>query len=214
MTPLTIPGMPTRKRVITYIDGFNLYFGLKSKGWRRYFWLNLLALSQQLVRPENDLCGVKYFTSRISRPAAKQARQSAYIDAIGTLDKTAIFFGQYQPDPRACLNCNTVFRLESEKMTDVNIAVEMLTDAFDDAFDIALLVSGDSDLCAPVTRIHEKFPSKEVVVAFPPGRVSKELQGICRANFVIGRARFASSQFPDRIEMPNGHILSRPPKWA
>ncbi len=27
-------------RVIVYIDGFNLYFGLKSKGWRRYFWLN------------------------------------------------------------------------------------------------------------------------------------------------------------------------------
>jgi len=31
-------------RVITYIDGFNLYFGLKSKDWQRYYWLNLQLL--------------------------------------------------------------------------------------------------------------------------------------------------------------------------
>jgi len=32
-------------RVIAYVDGFNLYFGLKSKGWRRYYWLNPRALA-------------------------------------------------------------------------------------------------------------------------------------------------------------------------
>ena len=32
------------ERVNAYIDGFNLYFGLKSKGWRRYYWLDLRAL--------------------------------------------------------------------------------------------------------------------------------------------------------------------------
>ena len=31
-------------RVIVYIDGFNLYFALRSKGWRKYYWLDL-ALS-------------------------------------------------------------------------------------------------------------------------------------------------------------------------
>lgn len=24
---------------ICYIDGFNLYHGLRSKGWRKYYWL-------------------------------------------------------------------------------------------------------------------------------------------------------------------------------
>jgi hypothetical protein len=33
------------ERVIAYVDGFNLYFGLKSKGWQRYFWLNIPALA-------------------------------------------------------------------------------------------------------------------------------------------------------------------------
>jgi hypothetical protein len=39
------------ERVITYIDGFNLYFGLKSNGWDRFLWLNLRALSQNLLKP-------------------------------------------------------------------------------------------------------------------------------------------------------------------
>ena len=29
------------QRVAVYIDGFNLYYGLKSKGWSRYYWLDL-----------------------------------------------------------------------------------------------------------------------------------------------------------------------------
>ena len=38
-------------RVISYIDGFNLYFGLKDKGWKRYYWLDLAALSGALLKP-------------------------------------------------------------------------------------------------------------------------------------------------------------------
>ena len=33
--------MQQMQRVSVYVDGFNLYYGLKSKGWRRYYWLNL-----------------------------------------------------------------------------------------------------------------------------------------------------------------------------
>ena len=31
------------RRVAVYVDGFNLYYGLRSKGWRRYYWLDLHA---------------------------------------------------------------------------------------------------------------------------------------------------------------------------
>jgi hypothetical protein len=30
--------------VIAYIDGFNLYHGLREKGWKWAYWLNLQAL--------------------------------------------------------------------------------------------------------------------------------------------------------------------------
>ena len=39
------------RRVIAYIDGFNLYFGLKDSGWRRY-WLDVSKLARSLL-PDN-----------------------------------------------------------------------------------------------------------------------------------------------------------------
>ena len=54
------------ERVVAYIDGFNLYFGMKSKGWRRYLWLDLQQLCQRLLKPGQSLQATKYFTSRVS----------------------------------------------------------------------------------------------------------------------------------------------------
>ena len=57
------------QRVMVYVDGFNLYFGLKSKGWKRYQWLDLRRLSENLLQAEQRLAGVRYFTARIlARP--------------------------------------------------------------------------------------------------------------------------------------------------
>ena len=43
-TPELHLGRGLVERVIAYVDGFNLYFGLKSKGWQRYYWLDVPAL--------------------------------------------------------------------------------------------------------------------------------------------------------------------------
>ena len=102
--------------------------------------------------------------------------------------------------------------MPNEKQTDVNIAVAMLTDAFKDRFDVALLVSADSDLCPVVSSIRTLFPKKRVVVAFPPGRASKELAGIASA-FNIGRAKLSQNQFPDVVKLPNGFELKKPQLW-
>jgi hypothetical protein len=46
-------------RVIVYVDGFNLYFGLKSKKWQRYYWLNPRLLAENLLKPGQTLVAVK-----------------------------------------------------------------------------------------------------------------------------------------------------------
>ena len=52
-------------------------------------------------------------------------------------------------------------------MTDVNISVELLADAFQNKFDTALLVSGDSDLTGPIKKIKELFSYvKNITVPF------------------------------------------------
>ncbi len=52
-------------RVITYIDGFNLYFGLREKNWRKYMWLDVAEFSQALLLDNQALQQTKYFTSRV-----------------------------------------------------------------------------------------------------------------------------------------------------
>jgi hypothetical protein len=50
--------------VIAYIDGFNLYHGLRDKYRRRYLWLDLGHLLQRL-RPNDDVLAVRYFTALV-----------------------------------------------------------------------------------------------------------------------------------------------------
>jgi len=53
VTPVAQEDNPEKSaRVIAYIDGFNLYFGLKSKGWKRYYWLDLSELCLRLLKPK------------------------------------------------------------------------------------------------------------------------------------------------------------------
>jgi uncharacterized LabA/DUF88 family protein len=211
-----IPGKPVVEQVIAYIDGFNLYFGMRDAGYHRYFWLDLQKLAAGLLREGQDLRCTKYFTSRISGPSDKQRRQSTYLDALGTLDKNTfkMAFGKYQDNPTFCNRCNSSFIVSSEKMTDVNIAVAMMEDAFSNEFDTAILVSADSDLCGPVRAIRRLFPAKRVVVAFPPQRRSAELEKDATATFVIGKGKLAASQFPPVVSGKNGFQLLRPSKWA
>jgi hypothetical protein len=42
-------------RVVAYVDGFNLYFGLKNGYGRRYHWLDLQALATSLLQAGQEL---------------------------------------------------------------------------------------------------------------------------------------------------------------
>jgi len=201
------------ERVIACVDGFNVYFGLKSKGWNRYYWLNIHLLAQNLMKPNQRLLLTKYFTARIAGPPDKQERQSTYIEALETLSEFQIFYGKYQLNPRQCSHCGFQDEVPNEKMTDVNAAVEILKDAYQDKFDIALLISADSDLVPPVKTVRELFPEKRVVIACPPGRYSVDLAKSADKGFVISRRTIAKSLLPDEIEKADGYILRCPPSW-
>ncbi len=201
------------QRVIAYIDGFNLYFGLKAAGWKRFYWLNVQALARNLLTKEQELVFTKYFTSRVSSPPEKERRQSTFIETLETLDDFRIYYGHYQSNPQRCRECGNKVMIPSEKMTDVNIAVEILTDAYQDMFDVALVMSADSDLTAPVLAIKNLFPDKRVIVAFPPQRHSAQLKRLAHSSLQIGRANLTKSVFPNRVPKADGFILRKPPEW-
>jgi uncharacterized LabA/DUF88 family protein len=80
-----------------------------------------------------------------------------------------------------------------EKMLDTYIATDLIGDATFDTFDVALLVSEDSDF-VPAVEFVQDMRSKQVVhVGF--GGHTNDLRGVCRHRIDLAKAtRFSSLQ--------------------
>jgi uncharacterized LabA/DUF88 family protein len=132
---------------------------------------------------------------------------------LESLQDFKIFYGKYQLNPRECQRCHFKDFVPNEKMTDVYIAVELLTHAYQNLFDTALLISADSDLTPPLNALKQLFPTKRVIIAFPPNRTSQELKTVASGYFAIGRRNIARSLFPLEVQKPNGFVLKCPERW-
>ena len=207
----------SKERVAVYVDGFNLFYGMRARGWRRYYWLDLEKLAGNLLRSNQTLQVVRYFTASLIpdlNDAEKDARQRTYLDALETLPNLGIQLGYFQPQEIKCRKCGNVWRTYEEKMTDVNISVALLNDAHDDLFDTALVISADSDLVGPIQSVLNRYPDKRVIAVFPPDRKSKHLREVVNASFTIGRNKLRDSQFPDKVVRGDGFELTRPGAWV
>lgn len=84
-----------RLRTAIYVDGFNLYY--RAFKDTRHKWLDQRALYRELLRPENDIQRIRYFTAMISgkRDPGAPIRQQAYLRALGTTPEVSIHLGRF-----------------------------------------------------------------------------------------------------------------------
>ena len=115
------------ERVIAYVDGYNLYYDLREKRWKRFYWLNIQAMVRHLLKPDQLLVTTKYFTTIVKQPADKRRRQAAFLEALQTLNDFHIYYGHFLADTVSCRNCGHTYKTYHEKMTDVNISSSKLT---------------------------------------------------------------------------------------
>lgn len=207
------PEITKTQRVIAYIDGFNLYYPLKDLRWKRFYWLNVHALVTHFIRPNQQLVRTRYYTSR-ALSTGSRSRQSVYINALLTVPEISIKLGEFRRREQTCKKCNWKDDVPTEKMTDVNIATDLLLDCVDGAMDVAILVTADSDLTPPLSAIQMRYPGVSVVILFPPEKTSGHLSSYASGSMQIGRARLNQSRFPDTVLQPNGVELKRPLEWA
>ena len=203
-------------RVISYIDGFNLYFGLKAKGWRKYYWLDLVALSRAFLKPYQQLEHCHYFTARVNdgSPSQSSKRQALWLEVLEAQTDLTTHFGHYLSKEKRCKQCGATWTTWEEKMTDVNIATQLLSDAYEDRFDTAFVVSGDSDLTTPIKRIRERFPTKRVIVIFPPARRSAQLRQTANGCVVMGEDKLRQNLLPSPLPNASGFMIQRPVEWS
>lgn len=216
------PGHTQAMKTNFYIDGFNLYYGsLKGTTFR---WLDLVQLCQKCF-PDDEVHRIRYFTACVKPTPSnphQAVRQQIYLRALRTLPPVEIHLGKFliksvtlplsapvpgEPD-RA-----EVLRAE-EKGSDVNLASYLLLDAFDDAFEKAVVVTNDSDLVTPVRIVRERF-DKPVVVLFPCRRSqdpSYDLSKVASASPRLHDSELAASQFPADMRDAKGPF-HKPPQW-
>ncbi len=205
-------------RTIIYIDGFNLYYGALRGGPHR--WLDLERYFRML-RPGDELVAIRYFTALVGEPQA--SRQRAYLLALATTPLVEITLGRFKTTNSTCKVSGCTFpgprrfTKPEEKRTDVNIAVEMMDDAFSDRCDSFVLVSGDSDLVPPINRIKNLFPAKQVFVYVPTRDRTRgaavELRGAADRSRDLPLAMMRHAQFPARIAGGPAGEISKPQGW-
>lgn len=228
---------PVPRRVSVYIDGFNLYYGsLKNTPYK---WLDPYALACALF-PADDVTAVHYFTARVKptpRDPSVHQRQGIYLRALATLVKVHVregFFllkrsrqAKVQPlnptNPKIPnpANATVDIWLNEEKGSDVNLATQLLLDAFDDNFDLAVVISNDSDLAWPILKVRQKF-RKNVGVYKPerpdgypspaPRPDSRELKNNARWFRRIEERHLIASQLPPTLTDAVGTIR-KPVAW-
>ncbi len=210
-------------RTYIYVDGFNIYYGAL-KG-TPYKWLDLMALFTAILRPHNQILAIKYYTAMVSaRPGHVNAptRQSVYINAskayIPQLSVTMGVFLQstvrmrLASPPLIGSKYADVLKTE-EKGSDVNLALHMLNDAWNDLYDCAVVCSNDSDL-SEALRIVKTERKKKIVLAVPGVAnvrpPSNQLRKYANYTLSIPAAAIAASQLPNQIPGTNFH---KPPGW-
>ena len=187
-----------------YIDGLNLYHGaLKGS---KYKWLDVRRLAEELL-PRDCVKDVYYFTARMmvsGGNGGRRQRQDLYLRALTSLPRVEVVYGVHRPRGNSW----------EEKKTDVNIATQMVFDAFLGNFTRALVVSNDSDLFAPVRRIREDL-NLTVTVANPVlrQRAHQELRTAATNVLEIESKHLAASQFPPKVQDPAGRWITKPPSW-
>ncbi len=157
------------KKIFVFIDGSNFYFKLKELNLKLNSRFNLLDFrfrdfSEWLVKP-NELAEIRYYLGAI-----KQERNNP---------KSTILYANQQKLIRKLQRQNIIVTLGQvirhpdktyhEKGVDVRLAVEIIRFARQNKYDIACLLSSDTDLVAAVEEV-QAFGKTAQYVGIPKGQ--------------------------------------------
>ena len=209
----------SRYRTIVYVDGFNFYYGeMRGTPWK---WLDPCALFQRVLGAQNQLIKVKYFTARVQpspRDPNVNVRQDTYLRALQThCPMVEVHFGHFLRHRISMEHANPppptvdVWKNE-EKGSDVNLALHVLNDAWQNVYDCAVIVSNDSDLAEAMSLV--KAYHRKLIGLVTPGAPTRKtsLQLRQHSDFVkpIRTWMLQQSQLPNPIP---GTTIHKPANW-
>ncbi len=228
-------------KVRAYIDGYNLFYGalkagkIKSsvpqeikqkikKDKRALRWLNVEKLLSYYLKGNYTLEAIHFYTADIATMYIgdlSPSRQKEYFKALSSIKNLSIHKGRFYRHPvlmpRAPitnpLSMVKVIKTE-EKGSDVNLATHLVYDACQNLFDMAVIVTNDSDLLEPIKVV--KSLNKKVLILCPHSKICHEFLQTFGKQVIrkIEKTALEKAQFEDNVLDVNGNILaSRPDVW-
>ncbi len=210
-------------RIIFYIDGFNLYYGIRNRGalnahkkpkpTNKYKWLDLVALCKSLVS-SCDIVKIKYFTARIEKCGSKTERQAKYLKIWEDNQLVEVIEGKYLRSnvKRPLSDGSGIVEVvkDEEKGTDVNLASHLLIDGITNQYDKAAIISNDSDFAYPIEFVKNSL-GKPVFIFNPQHNRSATLERIAS----VYKPIFDNTlkQLPPTVKLSNGEVVECPEEW-
>jgi uncharacterized LabA/DUF88 family protein len=199
-------------RVCCYVDGFNLYHAIDGLRRPHLKWVDLNALARSMLRKDETLACVRYFSAYATWLPGPYARHRQYVAALEATGTTAVL-AHFKDKYRSCKRCGHNWKAHEEKETDVRLALAVLEDGYDDIYDRAIIVSADSDLVPAIELARRRFVDKTYYVAAPPGQFSaaRGLMRVCHGHFEISPARIGHCLLPGRVTDERGDVVATRP---
>ncbi|OFZ15734.1 MAG: hypothetical protein A2Z20_05210 [Bdellovibrionales bacterium RBG_16_40_8] len=208
-------------KTIVYVDGFNLYYAVKKHNAK---WLDISVLCDRLLT-QNEVVTIKYFTARVRSRLGDldiHIRQNAYLRALQSNPKIEIIFGHFLTNDKWMVQTKDAGKdsqkikkvqviVTEEKGSDVNIATHLLVDGFQNKYDIAAVITNDSDLKLPVEMVRSVL-NKPVGIICPHEHPSRELKKVASFFKCIKAETYKECQFPDSFADSIGKV-HKPKEW-
>lgn len=196
-------------RTIAYIDGFNVYHAIDALGRPHLKWVDLWSLVDSFHRGGQALARVNYYSAYATWLPDAYVRHRQYVTALGVSGVT-VHLSEFRDRPEECYRCGNRWIAHEEKQTDVRMAVDLVSDALEDKFDMAVVITADSDVRPAVDKVRT-IADKRLLMIAPPGRFSRARD--LQHNIAITPGRIASHLFPRHL-IQNGQIVAtRPPEY-
>lgn len=200
-------------RAAFYVDGFNLFHSLKeTRKTERLLWLDIQRLCAALIAPGESLVSVKYFTALAHWNKERVKRHQLFITALESTG-VKVIYGRFSPASRDCMVCRQRYQTHEEKETDVNIAASFIRDGLENIYDVAYLMTGDSDQVPAIRTLRAVAPSKKLVAVFSVNRHSNNLKNLADRSIQLTWHNFAKTQLPNPVVLRSGRELHCPPSW-
>lgn len=200
---------PAKGRGAVYVDGFNLYYPIHESNQQHLKWASLWDLGELLCEAENlDLVKVVFCTA-VPRHLPDSRDRHNKFNAAQIACGVTVLKGHHVPDSETGGH--------SEKQSDINVALSLILDGLDDVYDVAFLISADSDQVATAKFFNDRLApkGKRMLAVIPFTKTCPtDYGGLGIAERSVTIDMLEKCIMPAQVQGKSGHPIHRPEPYA